>query len=772
MLLKKASFYILNGCIKRRFYPNYFWVQKSISPLNFFSTGQVKTMNFNEKAFMMKFLEVTQNRGNFNQEQIQSLMTELNQNLDSISKPNSYAALLHKIQYLHKHANSELINKLVTNSITVFKQNYDCSDNGDLLKAVILVVCLQKINNPSFFKEFSRIVLKNIPKISFFNLLTILESYSYNKWLFKCFSIDESTNLLKSFANKINPTQFSHLPKLCTVLYFIFKNSKYELNSEEAAKIINQVEIIINILYDNLLQMFIQDRATKTMDLFVLTDIIIALNPFNTMSNKLAGKYSLLSKQYDGIVNEYLSRSKGAVIPIKYDLKAVISFVKRYYVTPPQEINPKMSGLINQIFWLHYNDRDFKHLENYVYFILFLLKTDSFNPPKQYSLPLFDLISQEKNLLILAKALEIYVLNEKSGKISFAEKTMELKAIEKIIFDIINRLPKENIVAGPLVQIFQSMVALNIGDLDKWKLLFKLFSEEEIRKLDYVDLIIKLIPAAAIKTKSIYKIYSNISSSGSSQHIKGPRVDPEFAQLLKKFWISIENIIIEKFEDIQFDKLPTILFYLVYANLFDSRYTKIFSLAKQKVEKNIEKFDPKQLVEIAYAYSRVGQKDSDSLFFLISSQILSTNAISQLGPIELSNLYWALSHSRIWNKKFNELAEAKLFSWVPQMTLESLTEFCQGLALQDKRLTESEKKALNLKTKEFLNQTKKDETMAYNIQNFFGIINSFNIMENYNDKELWELFLEMVLDRKEQIEASGLLLHYILLGTNNKVSKI
>jgi hypothetical protein len=62
------------------------------------------------------------------------------------------------------------------------------------------------------------------------------------------------------------------------------------------------------------------------------------------------------------------------------------------------------------------------------------------------------MIVEEKNLLVLAKTLEIYMICSKTNVKLFESK--DLQALEKIIFDIVKKLPVNRAASPALVNIF------------------------------------------------------------------------------------------------------------------------------------------------------------------------------------------------------------------------------------------------------------------------------------------------------------------------------
>lgn len=72
-----------------------------------------------------------------------------------------------------------------------------------------------------YFKAFGSIIIENLKKINFFNLMTVIESLSYNKWLFRIFDCETITKILKESGEKLSCKELANLPKYTNLLYYI-----------------------------------------------------------------------------------------------------------------------------------------------------------------------------------------------------------------------------------------------------------------------------------------------------------------------------------------------------------------------------------------------------------------------------------------------------------------------------------------------------------------------------------------------------------------------
>ncbi len=63
---------------------------------------------------------MSQNRRNYNEAQIRELMESLKSNTHLITRPNSIAGILHKIQGFRDYMNPELQKSIFNRAVTVF----------------------------------------------------------------------------------------------------------------------------------------------------------------------------------------------------------------------------------------------------------------------------------------------------------------------------------------------------------------------------------------------------------------------------------------------------------------------------------------------------------------------------------------------------------------------------------------------------------------------------------------------------------------------------
>jgi len=248
--------------------------------------------------------------------------------------------------------------------------------------------------------------------------------------------------------------------------------------------------------------------------------------------------------------------------------------------------------------------------------------------------------------------------------------------------------------------------------------------------------------------------------SETSHNLKGVELDPELTQMLEKFWNNLEEILVEKANRIYADKWPIILFNFVYANIFKDNYKKLYQIARPKLLGNLHTLDPKQLSEIVYSYSRVSEK-ADDLLFAIAKKVFNEKLTEKMSDVEVCNLYWAYANAGIWVEDLSSACEGKLFKVIKDLPIESYTQFCQALSINNKKLSAEEFDALNKYAVDMIEKLSKQKGGAVNIQNILGICNSFNILQNFGNKQVWETLLDFLLVKKDLFVSNPLFMHYI-----------
>lgn len=135
--------------------------------------------------------------------------------------------------------------------------------------------------------------------------------------------------------------------------------------------------------------------------------------------------------------------------------------------------------------------------------------------------------------------------------------------------------------------------------------------------MEYAELIIKLIPAAAIKTKNLCNPSSNISKLERRNWREletVAEIDPETMVVLDKFWTAIQKAVLTRLHQIQIEKLPTILFHFVYANLFKPKYYDIYKQTIPLLDQSVSRLSVKDIAVITYAFART-KLELDNLLF-------------------------------------------------------------------------------------------------------------------------------------------------------------
>jgi hypothetical protein len=196
-------------------------------------------------------------------------------------------------------------------------------------------------------------------------------------------------------------------------------------------------------------------------------------------------------------------------------------------------------------------------------------------------------------------------------------------------------------------------------------------------------LIIRLIPAGGIKVKNLYKQISNMPQTKMRSFAKKTDIDADLLSTIKKFWNAVEKTTISRLDQIHFDKLPTILFHFVYANIGETLHREIFMKSMPKILENLSKYSLTDISDLVYSYSRVQIPNAVSFYLKLGDQIKSMDLRSTTLP-KLSNIYWAFANAKIHEDSICDALEKALFESIEKLETETFNQFCNTLALKNK----------------------------------------------------------------------------------------
>ena len=733
---------------------------------------------------MSSFLQMTQNLNKSSKDQILKMFQALEENIENINNPVSITALLHKIQLFTLFNKKGLESKILDRSIQIFENDYNFSDTGNLLKTVLLVVSLQKIRHDNFYDRIFVLINNNIDKIGYFNLITMLESYTYNKMLLKATGNEKVLRMLNKLNNLTNVEEAQYISKVINVYTFINKMKPMIKDNDFVENFEKVFDEIINKIYKILFEVIMINKqnnfTSKSFNIMNITDILLSLDTIQ-INQDIQIKHKKLVSYYNDMINIILPKDF-IIDKINYQLDQVMIFVKKYHVSPPANLNEQISILVNKVFIKHMNHEISQYLENCVYTLLFLTKTNQLKLSSEMITNITNKLVQctekEKNILKLSKVLEYCSFIHSSGNKAYIQSAEEIyRQLEPKLFDYLMKL--NNIaVANPIIQIFQHLVQMNKGNPEHWKFLFDIFSSKNtLRRLDNKDLIVTLIPAAAVKTRNLFKMYNNVTSYGANMHyLKQIQIDPELTEKIEKFWLSIEDVILEKLNDIYPEKYPVILFHLVYANITKQKITRVFVAVKDKILKNLTIYDGKNLCKIVYSYARVKER-ADDLLFAISERLKKQDTLlKSMSDSEAVNLLWGYANLRIYDKELFDLIINRLFNNFKSLGNESFTELCQALAILNYELS---KEHLCMIVNHFNSQLdnfsklhsqnkehgidSQNEQKTLSISSIIVITHSLIVIDDFKSKNLWDKLVEILIMNRKLWETNPSFLYNVYL---------
>ena len=714
------------------------------------------TEEFSEKTFMKNFLKTFGSSERASPQTYKDLMADLELNLNKMTDPVSFITLLHRFQLCSRYASPEASKKILQRALEVFGEHYDFKDGGDILSKAIMTISLQKLHESVFFKKAFFIVHKNRDRMSFESLSRVMQSYTYNKKIFVIASEKDYIEMLETMKRLIPTAELNEISKFIALLVYTPKNAQQVSDAflkqltSETLQIINDIGAYIT--------KSLKEPKLKKLDLFWLSEALISL----TTAEKVYPSIKQLNDQVKTLIPQ-LFDEKGQIREdiVSFRFESLVDFVVGYHLIPPVYIDKNVGQYISRFFSANLNNGYFQDINNLTVFLLFLMKTECYrlspNESKEVEQRVLNQIKQETNILNLSKILEFYSLCYRNNTSPFKEVEKGLDILVENIEGVI--LQRDQLsVSAPLLQIFQLLVYVNRGSDKLWTALFNLFGKvENLEKLDYLELLIKLVPAAARKTRALYFTWSN---SGRVWSKEQKAIERELEIVMQKFWASMEDFLIKQKHRIFPEKMAQILFHFVYVNMGKAQYKNIYRAFKQKVTSSVQVYSPKELSQIMYAYARVQEREED-IFFAIAERIHNENLYTKMNGNELANAYWGMYSAGFYHTKFGERCKELLFSQLEQLPNETFNSFCQTLLMSNAKLSEAQSLAL---TKRFMRQfrTGTTEKEEFVFSDFIHAAYSLMALNIYSPT-LWNTTIDFLLKHEETFEKEENYLNHLYL---------
>ena len=481
---------------------------------------------------------------------------------------------------------------------------------------------------------------------------------------------------------------------------------------------------------------------------------------------------AFLNRQIKSNIDQYFQKN---------DLKknfflypSVIEFMTTFFNNKASYIPPKLLVYL-QTNMIHYNFEKMKDITAYIYFLS--KHGDNFEVPLEINKKVLYLLENEKNLTNLVKLLDAYVstkqLTDKSNE-NYVIQEQIFSSLEEKAMRFCKRL---NYPPAPLSSLFQYLSFLGRGKPENWQFFFQHFTNKaNLQEMDIFTLLVKLIPTAANKAKSEFKVITNVAlnMTAVSSYLKNNREKAGLVTVMERFWSSLEDHMLPLLPKIYPDKYPALLVHLVYANLTYRKFTKIHDKLQEPILKHLKALTEKQIAGVLYSYSRVKSNDDLTSFFKeigdnLKERIEKKPEVFQ--DYDLSNIYWAYSTARVYDQILMGKIEWMVMKGFRNFKLESITEFIRGLSNFNLKEIAEKSKILTSVIMEKL----KDKNNKVELPHVFVWAHSFSVLDN-KDVPFWKQILAYIIANKSLLKVDDfqhfyLYLLYLHLVCDEKLSK-
>ena len=514
-------------------------------------------------------------------------------NMEKINNPESIIMVADKTRYVPKKLQTyENKQKILDRSLEIFGKFPLKSDKGDKLRAIILVFTLNKYEFKHRFYE--RILVKIIGEFDDIQanfLLTMVESFTYNK-------IQFSEELHKEFMRKtlklfenLSIRDLKLYPKIIQLFIYRSKNL-VEFNEKPLF-----LPVILGF-YNNILNFILKERRLQ----FTVLVLIETMN-YLANYNEIAKNENLffLYNQLQSKIDDFFEKNSLKIQD--FPLASLIAFFSSFSNYKASFLPKKILGFFQDNF-SNYKLDNLKFLAIYLHFLSRHVENYEISIETMISINKF--LDKDYNLMILTKLLEVFYSAKpvKSSEImKFQYQEEILGKLEEKSLRILKRL---NYPLSPLLQIFQNLAFLARGKRENWLIFLDFFSRKSaLEELDYLQIIVKLIPTAANKAKQEFKLSTNIAMNMApvSGYLKNSKEKIELVLALERFWRNLEDFLVPILPKIFINKYPIILMHMVYANLTFRKFIRIHQNLMKPILGNLEEFTVKNLSGIMYRYT-------------------------------------------------------------------------------------------------------------------------------------------------------------------------
>jgi hypothetical protein len=446
--------------------------------------------------------------------------------IEGIKRPDSILAVNNKLfmqipAFLEMKEVQEVKDRLLLKAIGVFSNPDNFGPNGEFLKAFVIGSSINKIFSPTQMRQFLlkcfiELVTQNrkdeLVNVSSLNYINILESSVFN-------GLISAREILECTAYGLEKISFgddkmSKVNKLLVVHSFYLKKLK---NSDQAAEVSTVEDSLLTIMMDTI-------QKTKTYREFEGLGLFMFLS--NLWSNRDVMKGSKREQKYSSLLT---------LLELEFEtwLKLKSADFSEHLLKVPEDQLSQSFEVLTSLQQLHSSpgilkvmipalfqrlERDYRKMNSLAITLIlsFVMKLDSdFRLTDKYlSILVISMLDPVNSLNNSAILLELFIKHPPQE-----ETIAAILKIEKFLVQFLNDKElcynRQNL--KQLIQVFQTLVALNRGNLELFRCFFELFSQNEILDLlGPIPLFIKFIPSLGVKTKRLAGAVTNISQENSS----------------------------------------------------------------------------------------------------------------------------------------------------------------------------------------------------------------------------------------------------------------
>lgn len=675
-------------------------------------------------------------------------------NLEKINGPQAIFLLMSLSIYLPvSFLNEENKKNIAKKALQILSKADSCKrDEGAFLaKFIVMEKTIKFVENQLFYYPILKTVQKKLDFISIKNQIVILEGiYIQEKekpkkdlclLFLKCFEIYQNLGIgyLDNYAN------------ILSLVFYVKKNKVFSDYKEEEDKLF--------LIFDKILKNFCNRIIDVLKSPIIYSNTIFSIVLFMNVFKKTIQEFPNENNQFlFELIDKSLNLEKVIENKTKIDLdiKKIKNFLFFFRNSKPIYLPQPVLKLIQNNFLQMTGDiANMNFFTSYLNFLL--ANSKDFEISEKNHEFFLKIIPDVKSVDILIRILDIYRNCLDQNKIQRNNKYF-VEIVEMIETQAITQMKSNFIPPFKIFGLFYILSFLEKGKLNTWLWFFNYFSNVELlRKVEIHQIIKRLLPIAAFKTKREFKLTTNIPRNMSNvvDYLQNVPHNNEFIQAIEIFWQNLEDYLVEIKDRIHIDRYPKILMHFVYGNITFRKFTKIFHVLAPVIIKNIKSFNINEISVIFYCYARLDVTDTDELVECITKELknLLGNHSLQIEKAALANIHWSFSKKLFFDSSLLNLIENLFLDKKDQQfDYSSFAELINSISFFVKIQPE--------KLEKFSDLLVKNKEQDIDISHCFLIAYSFLCLELKSERA-WSVILNKII--KKINESSSIQIYYLYL---------